>query len=97
MIVKLVSYNVNGLRAAIKKGFFEWLQEEKPDMICLQEIKASPDQIDLTLFEQQGYRHYWHPAEKKGYSGVALFTKLKPDLVIANQEENSRADVEELC
>lgn len=81
MLVKILSYNVNGLRAAIKKGFITWLKEANPDIICLQEIKLSPDQIDLSLFNNLSYFNYWFPAEKKGYSGVALLTKIKPDLV----------------
>jgi exodeoxyribonuclease-3 len=82
MNVKIFSYNINGLRAAINKGFDKWLAETNPDIICLQEIKATPDQIDLSLFEKEGYSTYWYPAEKKGYSGTALFTRVKPDLVI---------------
>ncbi|MBT29518.1 MAG: exodeoxyribonuclease III [Thalassobius sp.] len=81
-MVSLISYNVNGIRAALKKGFAEWLVEENPDIICLQEIKASPDQIDTNVFSELGYEHYWFPAEKKGYSGVAVFTKIKPDNVV---------------
>lgn len=81
MEVSFYSFNVNGLRAAIKRGFTDWLLDEKPDILCLQEIKASPDQLDLSFLPDQGYHHYWFPAEKKGYSGVAVFSKLKPDFV----------------
>lgn len=76
--MKLVSYNVNGIRAAIKKGFIGWLKEYDPDIIGLQEVKSSMQQVDISLFEDLGYEVYWHDAVKKGYSGVATLTKLKP-------------------
>jgi exodeoxyribonuclease III len=76
--MKIVSYNVNGIRAALSKGFREWLMEENPDIIGLQEIKASDNQIDRLIFEDLGYNIYWHPAQKKGYSGVAILSKPKP-------------------
>lgn len=76
--MKLISYNVNGIRAAIQKGFVEWLQEENPDIICLQELKAEIDQVDLSKIKALGYQIYWHAAQKKGYSGVAIFSKLIP-------------------
>jgi exodeoxyribonuclease-3 len=77
--MKIISYNVNGIRAAIRKGFLNWLVSEDPDIICLQEIKALKDQLDLTLFDQAGYPyHYWFSAQKKGYSGVAILSKTKP-------------------
>lgn len=80
--MKIISYNVNGIRAAIKKGFLEWLKQANPDIICLQEIKASPDQLDLEVFKDVGYPfHYWYPAQKKGYSGVAILSKHKPSNV----------------
>ncbi|MBI5218217.1 MAG: exodeoxyribonuclease III [Bacteroidia bacterium] len=82
MIKKIISYNVNGLRAAMKKGFTDWLKSANPNIICLQEIKATPDQIDVAPFEDMGFYLYWHPAEKKGYSGVAILTKENPDSVI---------------
>lgn len=79
-ILKIASYNVNGIRAAINKGFLEWLVQADPDVICLQEIKALEEQLDLELFEKAGYPyHYWFSAEKKGYSGVAILSKQKPD------------------
>ena len=75
----IISYNVNGIRAAIKKGFMEWLVAANPDVICLQEIKAQKDQLDLNLFKQAGYHYnYWFSAQKKGYSGVAVLCKTKP-------------------
>lgn len=80
--MKIVSYNVNGIRAAINKGFVEWLKEADPDVLCIQETKARPEQFDVSLFEELGYNCYWHSAEKKGYSGVGLLTKIKPDNVV---------------
>jgi exodeoxyribonuclease-3 len=81
--MKIISYNVNGIRAAISKGFIEWLKQADPDIICLQEIKAMEDQIPLQDFENAGYPyHYWFPAQKKGYSGVAVLSKVKPDKVV---------------
>lgn len=78
--MNIISYNVNGIRAAIKKGFLDWLQHANPDVLCLQETKAQPDQLDLSVFEAAGYPyHYWFSAQKKGYSGVAIFSKQKPN------------------
>jgi exodeoxyribonuclease-3 len=83
IIMRIVSYNVNGIRAAINKGFLEWLRAVEPDVVCLQEIKAMKSQLELSLFEAVGYRHnYWFSAEKKGYSGVAILSKVKPDEVV---------------
>lgn len=80
--MKIVSYNVNGIRAALKKGFLEWLQSVDPDVICLQEIKVNEDQLDLSLFAAAGYGYnFWFSANKKGYSGVAILSKKKPDHV----------------
>lgn len=77
--MKIISYNVNGVRAAQKKGLVEWLESANADVVCLQEIKANQDQIDLLPFEQAGYKHhYWFSAQKKGYSGVAILSKQKP-------------------
>ncbi len=76
--MKIITYNVNGIRAAMNKGLVEWLKASNPDVLCLQEIKATPDQVDVNQFEALGYNLYWYPAQKKGYSGVAIFTKLKP-------------------
>jgi len=78
--MKIISYNVNGIRAAIKKGFLDWLQHANPDVICIQETKAQEDQLNSMDFELAGYPyHYWFSAEKKGYSGVAVFCKEKPN------------------
>lgn len=79
--MRIISYNVNGIRAAIKKGFIDWLKTDPADVICLQEIKATQTDIDLSLLEDLGFHHHWFSAQKKGYSGVAVFTKIKPDAV----------------
>ena len=76
--MKILSYNVNGIRAALNKGFADWLQATAPDVLCLQEIKAMAEQIDTTKFEDLCYQHHWHSAQKKGYSGVAILTKNNP-------------------
>ncbi|HEU4496985.1 MAG TPA: exodeoxyribonuclease III [Flavobacterium sp.] len=81
--MRIISYNVNGIRAAIAKGFLDWLQAADPDIICLQEIKAVPEQIPLGEFENAGYPYsYWFPAQKKGYSGVAVLCKTQPKNVV---------------
>ncbi len=79
--MKIISYNVNGIRAAIKKDLLGWTKSENPDVLCLQETKAHPEQVDLSGFEKLGYQSYWANAEKKGYSGVAIFSKIEPDNV----------------
>lgn len=77
--MKIVTYNVNGIRAAMRKDWATWLKETDADVVCLQEIKASPDQLtELGLIEELGYEHYWYPAQKKGYSGTAILTKKTP-------------------
>jgi exodeoxyribonuclease-3 len=76
--MKIISYNINGLRAGISKDLTSWLVEENPDIVCFQEIKSTSDQVDSSIFEKLGYEIYWNPAQKKGYSGVATFTKIKP-------------------
>lgn len=75
--MKLISWNVNGLRACVGKGFFDFLAAEQPDMMCLQETKLQPEQAP----QIEGYYEYWNSAEKKGYSGVALFSKTEPQAV----------------
>ena len=74
----IISYNVNGIRAALKKDWADWASATNADVIALQETKAHPDQLDLSVFEALGYHHYWFSAQKKGYSGVALLCKEKP-------------------
>jgi exodeoxyribonuclease III len=99
--MKIASYNVNGIRAALNKGFLDWLKAANPDVICLQEIKATEDQLDLELFNKAGYPyHYWFSAQKKGYSGVAILSKTEPKHVeygtgiasMDNEGRNLRAD-----
>lgn len=80
--MKIISYNVNGIRAAMRKGFIDWLKAANPDVICLQETKANFDQVEIEEIEKAGYPfHYWYSAVKKGYSGVAIFSKIKPNHV----------------
>ena len=79
--MRIISYNVNGIRAAIKKGFDEWLLSDPADIICLQESKATKEDIDHAVFDKAGYSSYWFTAQKKGYSGVVILTKIKPDAV----------------
>ncbi|HLX91678.1 MAG TPA: exodeoxyribonuclease III [Puia sp.] len=78
---KIISYNVNGIRAAMKKGFMDWLKTNPADIICIQETKAQKEDVDHAAFGALGYADYWFSAQKKGYSGVAVFTKIKPDHV----------------
>ena len=80
--MKLLSYNVNGIRAALGKGFASWLKATEADVICIQEIKALESQIDTTVFDKLGYHHYWFSAQKKGYSGVAILCKKKPTNIV---------------
>lgn len=79
--MRIISYNVNGIRAAIRKGFLAWLATDPADIICLQETKAESKDIDTEALHQLGYQDYWFSAQKKGYSGVAVFTKIRPDHV----------------
>ena len=80
--MKIISYNVNGIRAAMKKGFVNWLESYNPDIICLQEIKATKEQIPTEVFDSLGYKNFWFSAKKKGYSGVAILTKKNPNNVV---------------
>jgi exodeoxyribonuclease-3 len=91
--MKIISYNVNGIRAALKKDFTEWLLAENPDVLCLQETKAQPEQVDTLLFAELGYTSYLHSAEKKGYSGVGILTKVAPDNVVVGMN-HPRYDLE---
>ena len=81
--MKIVSYNLNGIRSAMSKGLLNWLQTQNPDVFCIQEIKAQPEQIDTLAMQELGYHSYIHSAEKKGYSGVCIFSKQVPDRVVA--------------
>jgi exodeoxyribonuclease-3 len=103
--MRIISYNVNGIRAAITKGFIEWLQHSNPDVICLQEIKATEDQVPYLDIEMAGYPYqYYFPATKKGYSGVAILSKIKPNNVVFGtgiehmdfEGRNVRVDFDEL-
>ena len=80
--MRILSYNVNGIRAAFRKGMIEFIQEDNPDIICFQEIKALQSDIDEKAFEDLGYNCYWFSAVKKGYSGVGIVTKTKPKNII---------------
>ncbi len=76
--MKLISWNVNGIRAAVKKGFLDYLHNEQPDILCIQESKAHKDQLSTEILSDHGYYNYWHSGKKKGYSGVATFSKKEP-------------------
>ncbi len=80
--MRIISYNVNGIRAAMTKGLIDWLKTDPADIICIQETKALRDNVDYTKFSELNYHDYWFSAQKKGYSGVAVFTKIKPDNVV---------------
>ena len=82
-MLRIITYNVNGIRAALRKGLPDWIEAAQPDVLCLQETKAQPEQIPYFDFEILGYKTYAHSAVKKGYSGVAILTKKEPDLVTA--------------
>tara|TARA_B100000427_G_C15417311_1_gene554771 strand:+ start:94 stop:861 length:768 start_codon:yes stop_codon:yes gene_type:complete len=77
-MINIVTYNINGIRAALRKGFAEWISELDPDIVCLQEIKAKAEQFDINIFKKLGYYIYLYPAVKPGYSGVAVLSKIKP-------------------
>jgi len=79
--MKVISANLNGIRAAAKKGFFTWMNQEQPDVVCIQETKAQVHQLDDEVFSPAGYFRYFFDAQKKGYSGTAIYTKTKPDKV----------------
>ena len=79
--MKIITYNVNGLRAAVGKGLPEWLEQEQADVVCIQETKLQPDQYPEEALSALGYKHYLYSAQKKGYSGVAILTKREPDHV----------------
>ncbi|NOU59850.1 exodeoxyribonuclease III [Marinifilum caeruleilacunae] len=90
---KIISYNVNGIRAALGKDLIGWLKEENPDILLIQETKAQPEQIESHLFEELGYHCYWFSAEKKGYSGVGILSKEKPDAIVTGVN-NEKYDIE---
>lgn len=82
--MQIITYNVNGIRAAMRKGFGDWLKAAQPDVLCIQETKAQKEQLgtEIAFFEQLGYHCYWFSAQKKGYSGVAILSKQKPDNIV---------------
>jgi exodeoxyribonuclease-3 len=80
--MRIITYNVNGVRSALNKGLLGWLATENADIVCLQEIKALRADVDVAAIEGLGYETFWYPAQKKGYSGVAVFTRIHPDKVV---------------
>jgi exodeoxyribonuclease-3 len=81
--MRIVTLNANGIRSAARKGFFDWLQEQDADVVCIQETKAQVDQLTDPVFRPAGYHCYYVDAEKKGYSGVAVYARRKPDRVVS--------------
>jgi exodeoxyribonuclease-3 len=79
--MRIITYNLNGIRSALRKGFDQWLAQAQPDIVAIQELKAKENQIDSEIFHKMGYQTYWFSAEKPGYSGVGLLTKPQPDNV----------------
>src|SRR5262245_14654258 len=80
--MRIITLNANGIRSAASKGMFDWVRSREPDVVCLQETKAQADQIAADVFRPKGYHCYYYDAEKKGYSGVAILAKRKPDRVV---------------
>ena len=78
---KIISYNLNGIRAAMRKGLYQWLESVDADIVCLQEIKANKEQIDVSVFNDLGYECFWHSAQKPGYSGTAILSRIMPEHV----------------
>ena len=100
MRIKILSWNVNGIRAVFRKGFIEWLKKESPDILCCQELKAQPNQLGKDFREPLNYHSYWDWGERKGYSGVAIFSKEEPLRVqngfgIKNFDEEGRTIIAE--
>lgn len=83
-MLKIMSFNANGIRSAARKGFFDWFKTQQIDVLCVQELKAQPDQLNEEALCPEGYHAYYQCADKKGYSGVAIYTRRKPDNVIDN-------------
>ena len=95
-MVKIVTYNVNGIRSAVDKTLPDWLRAQDADIVCFQEIKADMTKIPTAVFDELGYKHYWYPAEKKGYSGVAILSKIEPKTVVfgcGNEQYDSEGRV----
>jgi exodeoxyribonuclease III len=96
--MRVITYNVNGLRSAISKGFTDWLATDPADVVCLQEIKAHKENVDHQAIEALGYQTFWFPAHKKGYSGVAIFTKIPPkEVFYGNGKEQSDLEGRVIC
>lgn len=91
--VKIVTFNANGLRAATRKGFFEWFDAQDADVLCVQELKAQASQLDAADYHARGYRRYLFPAERPGYSGVAIYTRTEPRKIVAGYA-NTEFDAE---
>lgn len=91
--MKIITANTNGIRAAGRKGFFDWLVREKADVVCIQETKAQVDQLSDALYHPEGYSCFYHDAQKKGYSGVSLYCAREPDAVIVGMD-NEEFDFE---
>ena len=95
-MTKVISWNVNGIRAVVKKGFLDFVKSEKPDILCIQETKAHPSQVDDMLKDYE--HHFWNSAEKKGYSGTAVFSKIKPlSVMYGNDIVNHRGEGRIIC
>jgi exodeoxyribonuclease-3 len=92
--IRLLSWNVNGLRACARKGFPEWLRQARPEVVALQEVRATPDQLEDDVRAPDGYRTYFHPAGRPGYSGVALYTSIEPRRVTLGGLDEPRFDGE---
>ncbi|NJN35500.1 MAG: exodeoxyribonuclease III, partial [Saprospiraceae bacterium] len=92
--MKILSYNTNGIRAAISKGLIEFIAKGDYDIVCIQETKAEREQVNTEGFEALGYHHFWLSAEKKGYSGVAIFSKIKPQAVHTRMNNGKNYDSE---
>lgn len=92
MEIKIISWNINGIRAIVKKGLWDKMREMKADVYCFQEVKAKPDQLKLTLDYPTEFNSYWNPAKRPGYSGVATFSKLEPKNIIVGDADNDWDD-----
>ena len=94
IIMKIISWNINGIRAALKKGLLDWLQQEKPDIICLQETKISDEAREKIRLEFEGYNSFWHGAKRPGYSGTAVLVKQGSKVKVSNGFSPSKDDDE---
>ena len=92
--MKIISYNVNGIRAAINKGFIDWLRESNIDVICIQETKANKEQVEINLLEKIGYHNYWFSAQKKGYSGNIISNRILAGQIFSFRSEERRVGKE---